>query len=187
MFDKRRLLFIPATLLLLASCSSEEPQQQQALPYGPVLTIIAQNADSIFHGYYLGMTPQEAKARKGNNDSLSMEEPLYQLYEGIISDQKEYTLECQFDEMGLFQLSLDVYLKDENNADSLFNDFTRYFNAKYGKAEFSGDVFTWEIPGKRPGRIEMLQEFDYGHGKFALYVFDTNFEGQEPVEGLLPN
>ena len=187
MFDKRFLLAFSVASLLLTSCSNEQPEQQQSLPHGPVLNAIVQNTDSIFHGYYLGMNVKEAKARKGNNDSLSMEEPVYLLYEGKITNQKEYTLECQFDEQGLFQMTLDVYLKDENNADSLFNDFTRYFTTKYGKAEFSGDVFTWEVPGKRPGRIEMRQEFDYGHGKLAVYIFDANFEGQEPVQVILPN
>ncbi|GAB4138454.1 MAG: hypothetical protein Fur0041_13430 [Bacteroidia bacterium] len=165
------------TLSLFSCNEAEEPRSNTTLvsQFNGVLPAIMRNDDSLFHGIALGMTQEEVKRTAQKPDSLSQEEKGYLFYEGRISSGKEYTWECTFDEKGLASVTVDIYLKDEETAGPQFDDFRNYFTKKYGTPEDTGESLIWTVSGKRPARIELYQEFEYAHGKLALYFYDSSF------------
>ena len=122
------------------------------------------------------MNKEDVKKLALRTDSLSQEEADYLLYEGRFDSFKNYTWDCEFDSAGLYALTLDIYLKDEDSPEVWFNDLSGYFTEKYGKGTDDGVALTWEVKsGKRPARIELMEDPDYIYGKLTVYYYDLAF------------
>lgn len=162
---------------------SEAPEVNNALlvSHTPLIQQIFYSDDSLFHGISLGMTRADVKKMLAPGDSITEEGPDYLFVEGTFEEQKTYSWACEFDSAGLYALSLDVYLKDEENATEWYKDVTAYFTDKYGAGTDDGLALTWEIKnGKRPARIELIEELGYGYGMLSVYYYDLSFI---PLEG----
>jgi hypothetical protein len=162
---------------VLCSCGSE-PEVNNALltSHTPLVQKIFYSDDSLFHGISLGMTKDEVKKMLAPGDSILEETTDYLYVEGAFDTSKIYSWDCRFDEKGLSTLTLDIYLKDEENATEWYTDITAYFTDRFGPATDDGMALTWEIRnGKRPARIELVEEMGYGYGKLNVYYYDLSF------------
>ncbi len=163
---------------MFAACSSEpELKKDIVSQFSGALPKIILHDEGIFHGIMLGMTLEEVKKNIPATDSMSNLEENKYLFEGKLSASKEYSYECTFDSKGLNDLTLDIYLKDEKNADSLYTDFSNYFSKRYGMPVLEEGVTTWTTnEGKRPAKIILEKEEDYQYGKLTITFFDKSFD-----------
>jgi hypothetical protein len=172
-----------------AACSSEpEPKKDIVSQFSGLLPTVMQNDEGLFHGISLGMTLDEVKKNVLPSDSMSKLEENKYLFEGKLAPNKEFSYECDFDAKGLNDITLDIYLKDEKNADSLYTDFSNYFSKRYGMPMMSEGVTTWIAnEGKRPAKIILEKEEDYQYGKLTITFFDKNFDlpSSEPADSLI--
>lgn len=171
-------LGLPVCCLLLAGCSStpEAPTSIISKFHG-VLPEILVSDSGLFHGVMLGMTEAEVKKYATPKDSLSLEQGQTLLFEGKTAPNKEYTYECNFDEKGLHTVTLEIFLKDEQNGDSLLADFRNYFSLKYGGPAETDDTYTWTVDqGKRPAKIQLSEDPEYAYGKLTIVFFDKTFD-----------
>lgn len=163
---------------LFAACSSEPgPKKEIVNQFPGMLSSIMQHDEGLFHGISLGMTLEEVKKNVPPSDSMSKLEENKYLFEGKLSANKEFSYECSFDAKGLNDITLDIYLKDEPNADSLYTDFSNYFSKRYGMPVVEEGITTWTTnEGKRPAKIILEKEEDYQYGKLTITFFDKNFD-----------
>jgi hypothetical protein len=173
----RFLIFI-ICCSLFAACSSEPERKKDIVnQFSGALPTLMQHDEGLFHGISLGMTLEEVKQNVPPSDSMSKLEENKYLFEGKLSANKEFSYECDFDSKGLNDITLDIYLKDEPNADSLFIDFSNYFSKRYGMPVLEEGVTTWITnEGKRPAKIILEKEEDYLYGKLTITFFDKNFD-----------
>jgi hypothetical protein len=166
-----------ASVILCASCSSEpEVNNKLLVTHTPLVQKIFYSDDSLFHGISLGMTKEEVKKLLAPGDSITEEDQEYLLVEGKFDDHKHFTWDCEFDSAGLYALTLDVYLMDEETATEWYTDITAYFTDRFGPATDDGVALTWEVKNsKRPARIELTEEMGYGYGKLNVYYYDLSF------------
>lgn len=164
-------------LVVLASCNSEpEVNNKLLLTHTPLVQKIFYSDDSLFHGISLGMTKDEVKKMLAPGDSITEEDQEYLLVEGKFDEQKHFTWDCEFDSAGLYALTLDVYLMDEETATEWYTDITAYFTDRFGPATDDGVALTWEVKNsKRPARVELIEEMGYGYGKLNVYYYDLSF------------
>ncbi len=179
--DKMRLykfLIVVVCCSMLAACSTEPELKKDIVnQFSGSLPKIMQHDEGIFHGISLGMTLDEVKKNIPATDSMSKLEENKYLFEGKLSAAKEYTYECTFDSKGLNDITLDIYLKDEKNADSLYTDFSNYFSKRHGMPVLEEGVTTWTTSeGKRPAKIILEKEEDYQYGKLKITFFDKSFD-----------
>jgi hypothetical protein len=173
-----QVIVVPVCCLFIAACSSApEPKKDIVNQFQGLLPKIIQNDEGVFHGISLGMSLDEVKKNIPATDSMSLIEENKYLFEGKLSPNKEYSYECDFDTKGLNGITLDIYLKDEKNADSLFTDFSNYFSKRYGMPTASDGTDTWiSNEGKRPAKIILEKEEDYQYGKLTISFFDKSFD-----------
>jgi hypothetical protein len=179
------LLFPAALGFFFTACSSTPPAPptKYVSQFKGLLPQIMDNDSGLFHGILLGMKPEEVKHFSIKSDSLSLEDKETLIYEGKLEGAKEYTYECNFDEKGLHTVILEIHLKDEPNADSLLADFNRYFTLRYGPADESRGILSWNPSGgTRPARIELEEDPDYTYGKLTISFFDQSFD-KAPQDG----
>lgn len=184
-----QLCFLLFICIFFSACSTApEPNKQIVSQFSGVLPQVMQNDEGLFHGISLGMTTEEVKTHVSPSDSLGTEQKNYLEYEGKISAQKIYDYDCNFDEKGLKDITLDIYLKDEKNADSLYTDFKNYFSKRYGApGESDGRTIWITAEGKRPAKIILQEEEDYQYGKLTVSFFDKNFDPEVPnADSLIP-
>lgn len=165
------------SVVVLVSCSSEPEVNNKLLAtHTPLVQKIFYSDDSLFHGISLGMTKDEVKKMLAPGDSITEEDQEYLLVEGKFDEQKHFTWDCEFDSAGLYALTLDVYLMDEEIATEWYTDITAYFTDRFGPATDDGVALTWEVKNsKRPARIELIEEMGYGYGKLNVYYYDLSF------------
>ncbi len=173
-----KLLIATFLIAVLAGCSSApEPKKEIVNQFTGLLPSIMQNDEGLFHGISLGMTLEDVKKNVLPTDSMSKLEENKYLFEGKLSANKEFSYECDFDTKGLNDITLEIYLKDEKNADSLYIDFSNYFSKKFGMPVVAEGITTWTVnEGIRPAKIILEKEEDYLYGKLTITFFDKNFD-----------
>lgn len=164
--------------IYLASCSSDpEPDNSLVGQFKGVLPALVQNDSNLFHGIALGMNKEEVKKFVLKTDSLAVEDQEYLQYEGRLGPGQEYIYDCLFDDKGLRDLTIDIFLKNDKNAHVLFTDFRNYFTKKYGPPTDSIMFWSWEVKsGSRPAIIDLIEEEDWGYGKLQIAMYDRDFE-----------
>lgn len=175
--------FLPVVLILaLASCSTEAPKNDTIVSqYKGVLPQIIQNDSALLHGLQLGMNMVQVKKTAHGFDSLAVEDTNYLQFERALSPHKNYVYECEFDNNGMDMITMDIFLEDEKNGDSLYNDFMSYFTKRFGKPDESGTNPTWTSKdGNRPAKIELQENEDYPYGKLTIWFYDASFDAPEP-------
>lgn len=174
---KRVIFGLGISAAVLASCSDEpELNNKLLVSHSPLVQKIFYSDDSLFHGISLGMKKDEVKKMLAPGDSIMEEHDDYLYVEGSFDTSKIYSWDCSFDEKGLAALTLDIYLKDEENATEWYTDITSYFTDRFGPATDDGMALSWEIKNaKRPARIELVEEMGYGYGKLNVYYYDLTF------------
>ena len=175
-----QLLKLSVCCLFFVGCSSTpEPNKLIVSQFQGLVPLVMQNDEGLFHGIQLGMTVAEVKKNVTTGDSLSSEEKNYLLFEGKLAPTTIYDYDCNFDEKGLKDITLDIHLKGEKNADSLYADFKNYFSKRYcAPSESDGTTIWISTEGKRPAKIVLQEEEDYLYGKLTIAFFDKTYDPQ---------
>lgn len=173
----KRLALPICMVFLLVNCSDQpELNNKLVATHTPLVQQIFYTDDSLLHGISLGMSQADVKKSLAPGDSVTEESTNYLLVEGEFDSTKYYTWECEFDSAGLFAITLDIYLTDEQNATAYLTDITAYFTDRYGPALDDGIALTWEVKiAKRPARIELMEDTEYPYGKLSVYYYDLSF------------
>ena len=178
----------PAILfLVLATACSQDPELNNKLvsAHSPLTQQVFYTDDSLLHGISLGMSKQDVIKALAPGDSVTEEEKEYLLVEGSLDQTKYYSWECQFDAAGLSSITLDVYITDEEHATNELTDITAYFSDKYGPPTDDGMALTWEVKtGRRPARIELMEDTEYPYGKLSVYYYDLSFIPAPTIDSL---
>jgi hypothetical protein len=185
--------FLPAVILafsFLAGCfTPEEPGMPTKIisQYKGVLPQVMENDSGIFHGILLGMTPEEVKKSVSEKDSLAVELENYLQFEGDLATSKKYVYDCEFDEKGLKDVTIDIFLRDEQNADSLYSQFISYFTKRYGPPTDTIPTAMWfTTEGKRPAKIILIDETpEYTYGKLTITFVDKSFDMEMGPDTIL--
>ncbi|HTL82532.1 MAG TPA: hypothetical protein VL651_12555 [Bacteroidia bacterium] len=169
-------------LSALFSCTSETPANNKIVSqFTGVLPQVIQNDSALLHGLRLGMNIVEVKKAAHDFDSLAVEQPDYLQFEHRISARKSFTYDCEFDKNGLSAITMDIFLEDEKNGDSLYDDFEKYFTLRFGKPDESGTNPTWTANiGNRPAKIELEEDEGYMYGKLTIWFYDATFDAPSP-------
>jgi hypothetical protein len=173
-----QILTYSVCCFFVAACSNPpETNKKIVSQFHGLLPVVMQNDDGLFHGISLGMTMDEVKKNVIPSDSIGAEQKDYLEFEGKLAPNKLYDYDCNFDEKGLKDITLDIHLKDEKNADSLYTDFKNYFSKRYGMPSESDGTTIWiSNEGKRPAKIVLQEEEDYLYGKLTIAFFDKTFD-----------
>ncbi|HLG03374.1 MAG TPA: hypothetical protein VI731_07240 [Bacteroidia bacterium] len=179
------LLALLFFIFLAAACSSDKPEMPDKIisQYTGILPKVMENDSGIYHGILLGMTPEEVKQSVSEKDSLGQEEKNYLQFEGFLAPFKEYSYDCNFDEKGLKDVTIDIFLHDEQTGDSLYEQFMSYFTQRYGPPVETLPLLIWETSeGKRPAKIILEDETpQYMYGKLTITFVDKSFDPKPPT------
>ena len=174
-----KIIVIAICSLFYWACSSNAETKVGLInQFTGILPKIIQNDEGLLHGISLGMDTVLFKQFIPKCDSMSVLEENKYFFEGALSANKEYSYECEFDSLGLSGITLDVHLKDMNNADSLFTDFSNYFSRRYGTPVYLDDLnIIWLLQSeKRASKIILENEVDYDYGKIKIRFLDKDFD-----------
>ncbi len=167
---------VVVALFVVASCNSEKKQTMLG-NYSDLLAALFQSDEGLFRGIELGMTQADVKTHL-DPKKITEEAADYLLIEDSLSNNRHYTFDCTFDEKGLREIRTDVFLYDQENADSLFAEVKNYFTKKYGAPAQARDGFFWLVDHpKRPAKIALVDETDfYMYGKLSITFFDREID-----------
>ena len=89
-----------------------------------------------------------------------------------------YNISYSFDDRGLNEIQSDVYIKNPNNTEKVFNSFKSYFDDRFGKNETHQGFIVWTVKSEKYGdvRINLSDESsDFtipgSPGKIALWIY----------------
>jgi hypothetical protein len=128
------------------------------------------NKEGDFRGLFLNSTVDSVLAVEGM-DGLVIKNPDYLEYSRSITDNGNfyYELTFDFDEKGLYDITMDVYIKDTLNIEQsinrghrLYNDFVKYFTEKYGNpTEKEENYSLWEFKAINGGNASEASVEDF--------------------------
>ncbi|TND10428.1 MAG: hypothetical protein FD123_70 [Bacteroidetes bacterium] len=169
---------------LLFSCSNEPETDRVLRSFPSPLPEILKNDSAAFRGIGLGMNVNAVKQRC-NPKTLTLGEADNLLYEDSLAGKTSFTYEFNFDSLGLKEIQVDIYQRDSADAELMFGRFMDYFSRIYGQPESVQEFRRWKVPGQmRPTAIILKDESaEYGYGKLALTVYDTDMTDVIFIEG----
>ena len=134
---------IVRTIILCISLSACLAACQTA--QGPV------NADAIlmperggdFRGISIGDKPKAIKRNEQATSVYSMPDELIYRFEPSEMDSTWYEISYSFNDAGLNNIHLDVYPANEALDEHLSEDFSNYYNQRYGSGKLSGGIQQW--------------------------------------------
>ena len=90
-----------------------------------------------------------------------------------------YTTEYSFDQNGLFEIVITVFLNNPDNILELYNELKTHYQTKYGipKNENESGIVVWEIPSKNAQKTEITISETSESGELSIQVIDNNTFG----------
>lgn len=174
--------FVPTALLavlLIAFISSCSTKESVLAKYGPELEGVMRSDLGTFRGFDLGVKMDSVLAKESGNASEADEGYLY--YEFKLADSNSYNISYNFDEKGLNEIQSDIYVKNPDNTDKVFNSFKTYFDDHFGKSETHQGFTVWTVKSEKYGdvRINLSDESESltipgSPGKIALWIYPDN-------------
>jgi len=170
-FNSFRCLLIGLSCVLFSSCAD----QQHPSPKPDFMQQIIKDSTSFFRGIDLDMTLAAVKSKE---DTIpSEEEGDYLFYEVKVDSSNSYTISYSFDDKGLSEVQVDIFIDNEKKAADLYTGFKNYFDRKLGQGDSKNGFTTWikkeeQQSGER--EVELLDESgDYNYGKLSLSFYRT--------------
>lgn len=174
-----RKLFILVSVVsaLFASCSSNEESKETKEKELTLFQKIVQDSTHHFHSVDLGQAIGEVKLAE--KTKVKDEQDDYLFYEVPIDATTNYTFAYSFDDDGLYEIQVDVFLKDKEEALGLFTEFKRDYIKKYGpmSEKDTGYAF-WQIllPDSNEAEISVMEESDeFDQGKLSITFYDYSY------------
>lgn len=163
----RFLALALAGLLFLAGCASEEDTTKVFT----LLSHIAGEQGGHFRGATIGDSPQDIVDFELAKPAKTTEEELVYRFEIPETDSGYFEVFYQFDQYGLFEIQVDIYLFDRERTAELFSDFRGYFNELYGESTMDSGYTTWKTLSKRKYEINVSlidESEDYGYSLLSI-------------------
>ncbi len=169
-------LFFVLFVALISSCN----KHQSALSkYGPELEAVMRSDFGTFRGFNLGEKMDSVLAKEGEKASEADDGYLY--YEFKLADSNSYNISYNFDDRGLNEIQSEIYIKNPNNTEKVFNSFKTYFDNHFGKNETHQGFTVWTVKSDKYGdvRINLSDESEDltipgSPGKIALWIYPDN-------------
>ena len=163
-------------IAFINSCSTKESALAK---YGPELEGVMRSDLGTFRGFDLGTKMDTISAKEAGNASEADEGYLY--YEFKLADSNSYNISYNFDEKGLNEIQSDIYIKNPENTEKVFNSFKSYFDDHFGKNETHQGFTVWTVKSDKYGdvRINLSDEsadltIPRSPGKIALWIYPDN-------------
>lgn len=157
----------------ISSCTNTESPLSK---YGPELEGVMRSDFGTFRGFNLGEQMDTVLAKEAGLGVDADEGYLY--YEFKLNDSNSYNISYSFDDNGLNEIQSDVYIKDPNNTERVFNAFKSYFDDRFGENETHQGFMVWTVRSEKYGdvRINLSDESsDFtipgSPGKIALWIY----------------
>lgn len=155
--------------LLIISCNSSEK---------PVFEKINSSEDGDFRGVFIRSSIDEVKKQEGVPPSNEESDYLY--YEIPLGKNEEYyTLGYSFNEKGLYEILLDVYLDKPEDALQLFQDLKEKFTSRYGNPEQEDEAtIVWTFTSGKSEEVELTltdESASYNSGKLSVSFYDLAY------------
>lgn len=175
MYFSKKLVLLSAILFALFIQSCKEPTTALS-KYGPELEGVMRSDFGTFRGFNLGEKMDTILAKEEGPGMDADEGYLY--YEFKLKDSNSYNISYSFDDEGLNEIQSDVYIKNPNNTEKVFNAFKSYFDDHFGENENHQGFFVWTVKSEKYGdvRINLSDESsDFtipgSPGKIALWIY----------------
>lgn len=168
----RTALFLIIVMLTSSGCSTDSGGDESLDPQ--TLT----GEDGGLRGAAMGDNIRTIMAREANNivhqmpDELTARIPINQ------KDSTYYDITYNFNDSGLYVIDMDIYPKDSSDGRIIFDQFSAYYNRRYGKALQEGGLFQWETYSSRQTIVEITIS-DQALGRIDPTLSITFFEHQE--------
>lgn len=173
-FIRKNIALVSIILILFfSSCTNTESPLSK---YGPELEGVMRSDFATFRGFNLGEQMDTILAKEAGLGVDADEGYLY--YEFKLNDSNSYNISYSFDDKGLNEIQSDVYIKNPNNTEKVFNSFKAYFDDHFGKNENHQGFMVWTVKSGKYGdvRINLSDESsDFtipgSPGKIALWIY----------------
>lgn len=106
-------------------------------------TILLPERGGDFRGIRIGDKPKAIKRNERATSVYSMPDELIYRFEPREIDSTWYEISYSFNDAGLNNIHLDVYPANEALEEHLTEDFSNYYNQRYGSGKESGDIQQW--------------------------------------------
>lgn len=131
-----------------------------------------------FRGITIRSSIEEVK--KKESVAPGNEESDYLFYEIPLDKKNEYyTLGYSFNEKGLYEILLDVYLDKPEDALQLFQDMKENFKSRYGNPEQEDETtVVWTIKSEKSEEVEITlsdESASYNSGKLSVSFYDLAY------------
>lgn len=130
-----------------------------------------------FRGHSIGANIEEVK--KGEKEEPKDWEEDYLYYDIELNEYETYTLSYSFDEKGLYEIQIDVYLDKIETASELFKTFKTHFTKKYGISEEEDLRYgLWVLKSEMSDEIEITlvdESLDYDYAKVSISFYDYDY------------
>lgn len=146
------LLFV---ILGVFACATEPPTQDEELVV-EFDSVFGEDSVGLIRGSAMGDLPGDiVKREEGtptvNSDSLVEYDYSYNLKTGNTNAHLYYT----FDEFGLFEVQMDLYPENEDDAKALRSEIEEELTTKYGKSKELGSIKRWTTFSRSNSLVEI--------------------------------
>lgn len=111
------------------------------------------------------------------NESLVYFDSSHVIFRYYLGAERYYVLNYVFEDKKLKEIWFDLFVDNDKDAESVANDFTEYFDKKYGQHFVEMGYNVWlmqDSTKKQTGTINLSDESaEYGYGKVNLTIYKT--------------
>jgi hypothetical protein len=179
-FLKHKQQSITVILLLIVCLSACTHSKSKLEIYGTVFSTVIRNDNGIFRGYNLGDKLDSVQSTE-TGKPLEMDTG-YLYYENKIDSSNinigSYNITYNFDDSGLNEIQSDIFIKNADRADEVFNKFKSYFDEHYGASETHMGFNVWTVKSTKYNnvRINLSDEssdfsVDKAPAKISLWIY----------------
>ncbi len=182
-FKKTKPQAISLALLLIICISSCTKTKSKLDAYGPVFSAVILNDVGVFRGFNLGdslnyvQKNELSQPVESDNNYLYYENKI-DSSENSLSNIGSYNITYNFDDKGLSEIQSDIFIKDGNKEEEVFNKFKTYFDEHYGTSENHMGFSVWTVKSSKYNdvRISLSDEssdfsVDKAPAKISLWIY----------------
>ncbi len=165
----RHFLFIISCTLLLVACAGEDNTEEQ------YFNTIIKTEQGHFRGVEIGDSLATVKAVDPDYLVFESEEELEYQIPLVEEDSSFFDINYSFDEFGLFEIQVDIYLSNPDETTLMFERFKTYFNKKYGESMMSAGYTTWLTQSAQKNNVEVSlidESTDFGYNLLSITFFE---------------